>query len=382
MPVTRIDGARQIKDLSIGNAQIAAGANIALSKLAATVIQASGAQAFTADQSMGGFKLTAVGTPTAATDAANKAYVDATAAGIDWKASVRAASTASGALASAFANAQIIDGVTLVTGDRILLKDQATASENGIYIVAASGSPARAADADANAEVTSGLAVFVEEGTTNADTGWVLTNNGTVTLGTTGLTFTQFTGLGSLVAGAGLTKTGNTVDAVGTLNRILVNADSIDIGSSVLTDTSTHTLTNKSISGAQISSAVANATLAATASVANALKSATTSVDTSAAAAPTAGQVLQASSGTAAAWVTPAAQPIHVTRETPATTTAGTVYTLANAPTAGTEEVFINGILQEPGAGNDYTISGAVITMLYTLDTGATPDKIRVNYRR
>ena len=99
----------------------------------------------------------------------------------------------------------------LATGDRILLKDQSTGSQNGIYVVASSGSPTRATDADSNSEVTGGMAVFVEEGTANADTGWVLTNNGAITLGTTALTFTQFTGLGEVTAGTGLSKSGNTI---------------------------------------------------------------------------------------------------------------------------------------------------------------------------
>lgn len=380
MAVTKIHGARQVQDQTITNAQISATAAIALSKLAAVVIQAGGAQAFTADQSMGGFRLTNVAAPTAATDAANKAYVDGLATGVDWKASVRAATTAAGALATDFANASIVDGVTLATGDRILIKNQATGSENGIYTVNATGSPTRATDADSSTEVSAGMAVFVEAGTTNADTGWLLTTDGAITLGTTALVFTQFTGIGSLTAGNGLVRTGNTVDAVGTAGRIVVNADSIDIGTDVVTLAGVQTLTNKSISGGQITSAVANATNANTAAVSNALKSATTTIDVAAATAPTAGQILTATSGTAATWQSPAASPIFVDKETPANgTTVGTDYVLAFTPVAGSEHVYVNGILQDAGTGNDYTISGAAITMLSPLTTG---DKIRVSYRR
>ena len=191
---------------------------------------------------MGTNKITGLGTPTDGTDAATKAYVDSAAQGIDWKASVRAATTAAVTLATGLEAGDVIDGVTLVAGDRILVKNQATGSENGIYVVQASGAPTRSTDADANAEVTASFAVFVEEGTANADSGWVLTNNGTVTVGTTALTFTQFTGLGQITAGAGLTKNGNTLDAVGTADRITVNADSIDIASTYAGQTSIVTL--------------------------------------------------------------------------------------------------------------------------------------------
>ena len=180
---------------------------------------------------MGTNKITGLGTPTDATDAATKAYVDSAAQGIDWKASVRVATTATGTLASAFADGSTVDGVTLATGDRILIKNQATGSQNGIYVVQATGAPTRSTDADANAEVTSNFAVFVEEGTVNADSGWVLTNDGAVTVGTTALTFTQFTGLGQITAGDGLTKTGNTLNVVGTADRITANGDSVDIAS-------------------------------------------------------------------------------------------------------------------------------------------------------
>jgi len=161
---------------------------------------------------MGTNKITGLGTPTDSTDAATKAYVDSAAQGIDWKASVRAATTTNVTLASDLENGDTLDGVTLATGNRILVKNQSTGSENGIYVVAASGAPTRSTDADTGAELTSNFAVFVEEGTANADQGYVLTNDGAITVGTTALVFTQFTGLGQVVAGDGLSKTGNTLN--------------------------------------------------------------------------------------------------------------------------------------------------------------------------
>lgn len=165
--------------------------------------------------------------------------VDAARSGLDVKASVRVATTAAGTLSTSFANGQVVDSVTLATGNRILIKDQAAGAENGIYTVNASGAPTRATDADANEEVTPGLFTFVEEGTVNADSGWVLSNNGTITLGTTALTFAQFSGAGAVEAGAGLTKTGATLD-IGTAStaRILVNADNIDLATVTQSDTS------------------------------------------------------------------------------------------------------------------------------------------------
>lgn len=172
-----------------------------------------------------------VAEPTDPAHAATKGYVDAARSGLDVKQSVRAATTAPINISADLENGDVIDGVTLVTGDRVLVKNQSTGSENGIYVVVASGAASRATDADTSAEVTTGMFTFVSEGTTNADSGWVLTTNDTITLGTTALAFAQFSGAGQITAGAGLTKTGNTIDAVGTADRITVNADSIDIAS-------------------------------------------------------------------------------------------------------------------------------------------------------
>ena len=161
-----------------------------------------------ADLSMATYKLTNVGAPAADGDAANKGYVDSVAQGLDTKASVVAATTTAGTLATSFADAEVVDGVTLATGNRILIKNQADATENGIYVVAASGAPARSTDMNEGTEFP-GAYVFVEEGTVNADTGWVCTNNSPVTLGSTNIVFTQFSGAGTYTASNGVLLTGS-----------------------------------------------------------------------------------------------------------------------------------------------------------------------------
>lgn len=166
-----------------------------LGGFAAATLNDNGAP--TAPFSMASQRLTTLADPTSAQDAATKNYVDLALQGIAWKASVRAATTAAGTLASSFANTSVIDGVTLATGDRILIKNQAAASENGIYTVNATGAPTRATDADTGAEMAQ-AAVFIREGTTNAESAWVCSNDGTITLGTTGLTFVQFSTAGGV----------------------------------------------------------------------------------------------------------------------------------------------------------------------------------------
>lgn len=242
-------------------------------------------------------RITSVAEPTQATDAATKNYVDATKSGLDIKESVRLATVA--ALTATYDNgtagvgatltnsgtqaALQIDGVNAVNGDRILVKNQASAEQNGIYVVTDIGSISsnwvltRATDFDTATEVTPGAFTFVEEGNTIADNGYVLSTNGSITLGTTELIFTQFSGAGQIIAGDALTKTGNRLDVAvaasggieivsdalqlksglagdgltysagvltigGTSDRITVNADSIDIASTYVGQSSITTL--------------------------------------------------------------------------------------------------------------------------------------------
>lgn len=163
-----------------------------------------------------------------ATTAFVTSAVDAARTGLDVKASVRAATTAN----ITISNTQTVDGVALAVGDRVLVKDQATATENGIYIVAG-GAWTRATDFDTTTEVTAGAFTFVESGTANADSGWVVSTDGAITVGTTAIAFAQFSGAGQITAGNGLTKTGNTLN-VGAGTGLAVNADDIALSGQAL----------------------------------------------------------------------------------------------------------------------------------------------------
>ncbi|MEP7197243.1 MAG: hypothetical protein ABI851_12045 [Saprospiraceae bacterium] len=269
---------RQIADGAINDAKVQAGAGIVSSKLAdgANFIKKDGSVAMTGALNLGSQLITNVLTPSSGNDAANKSYVDTQITNVTTlftsKGTVKVATTANGTLATAFANSQTVDGVTLATGDRILLKNQTTQSENGLYTVNASGAPTRATDMDVWSEVP-GAWVTVQQGTANADTTWLSTADQGGTLNTTAITFTN------PITSGGLTSA-NFVDKE---------------------------IPSGSINGSNVT------------------------------------------------------------------------FTLANTPTAGSEHGYLNGILQESGAGNDYTISGAVCTFIVAPLTG---DKIRFSYRK
>lgn len=196
----------------------------------ADVIKKDGSVDFTGNQSMGGFKLTDVGAPTAAGDAANKSYVDGVASGLDLKSSVRLATAAAlpaytasgsgvGKTLTADANGALsVDGVAVALSNRILVKDEgAPHIDHGIYVVSQVGDGSnpwiltRSTDFDQDSEISNGAFTFVREGTVNADSGWVLITDDPITIDTTALAFTQFSGAGQIDAGDGLSKTGNTL---------------------------------------------------------------------------------------------------------------------------------------------------------------------------
>lgn len=221
---------------------------------------------------MGANRITGLADPVNAQDAATKQYVDAVKQGLDPKDSVLAATVTDITLSGT----QIVDGVDLAVGDRVLVKNQTIASQNGIYVVSASAWT-RAIDFDTSEKVTSGAFTFVEEGIANADSGFVLTTDGLIAVGTTPLAFVQFSGAGQITAGIGLSKIGNTLNVNvasnggieivnnslqlnpalagnglsysagvltvgGTANRITVNATAVDIASTYVGQTSITTL--------------------------------------------------------------------------------------------------------------------------------------------
>ena len=186
-----------------------------------------------------------IATPTDSAHIATKGYVDAARQGLDVKQSVRVATAAAINLSTNLVAGQTIDGVALVAGDRVLVKDQVTGTENGIYVSVASGAGVRSSDANGTAdtgELKPGTFTFVEEGTANSDKGFVVSTNGTITVGSTAIAWTQFSGAGSFTAGDGLSQNGNTINVNVTADRTVITSDAIDIASTYAGQSSITTL--------------------------------------------------------------------------------------------------------------------------------------------
>ena len=267
---------RQIADGAIDDAKVQAGAAIASSKLAdgSNFIKKDGTVTMTGSLNLGNQLITNLQTPSTGTDAATKSYVDTQIGNLnslfDSKGSARASTT--GNITVSNPGTAVFDGITLSNGERLLLKNQSTAAENGIYTFNGSGSAlTRVTDMDAWAEVPGAL-VVVEEGSTNADTIWLCTSNSGGTIGSTAITWMNIVTTG------------------------LTNSNFVD-------------------------------------------------------------------------------------KEVPSGTINGsnTAFSLANTPISGSEHLYLNGVLMESGSGNDYTISGASITMATAPLTG---EKMRATYRK
>ena len=197
-------------------------------------------------------KITSLATPSADTDAATKGYVDGVINGLDVKSSVDFASTANvagtysngaGTITAGSNGALAMDGGAPTSGQRLLLKDQTSNVQNGIYVVTNAGGAGaayvltRAGDADASAEISGGAFFFVEQGSANADNGYVTTHNGSPTLGSDAITFEQFSGAGQISAGSALTKSGNTINVAVDDSSIEINSDALRVKASGITNT-------------------------------------------------------------------------------------------------------------------------------------------------
>ena len=218
-------------------------------------------------------KIINVTNPSADQDAATKAYVDSVANGLDVKDSCRLATAAAlaavtynngnGTLTADANGALTIDGVATVANDRVLIKNQASAVQNGIYKVTTIGSGSaafvltRSPDADTAAELTGGTFFFVEEGTANADNGYVATHNGTPTFGSTNIQFQQFSGAGQISAGDALTKTGNTINVAVDDSSVEVSSDALRVKASGITNA----MLAGSIATAKLAGSITNAKL-------------------------------------------------------------------------------------------------------------------------
>lgn len=224
---------RNVGAVIIADANVSPTAAIATSKLAdgANFLKKDGTVAMTASLSMGTHTLTNLASPVNPDDAVRLVDLQNIQVGLDVKDSVRLATTANITLSGL----QAIDGLTTVAGDRVLVKNQTTGANNGIYI-AATGAWARSLDANTSALVTSGMFMLVEAGTSNATSGWALNTPDPITLGTTSLSFAQFNGGAQITPGVAIGKTGNTINVLyDTSTLAIIGSNLLALASGVVT---------------------------------------------------------------------------------------------------------------------------------------------------
>jgi hypothetical protein len=358
MPQSLIRGSTQILDGTIPLAKLVTGYSIPTANLVdgSNFIKRDGSVAFTAGQSMGGFALTNVADPVGAQDAMNLRTAQALVNGVSLrKARVVAVTN------RALTGLPTEDSVTLVASEVILLTGQTTASQNGPWVVAA-GAWTRPANWAA-ASTQKSTIFFVEEGTLRGDTRWIVITDA-ITVDTTAVTITQDTSAVSYTNGNGLSLTGN-VFAVKTGNGV-----SFDGGNNV---TLTLDGTNLSLSATGLK--VANGSAPGQVVLANAANVATMTTISGDATISGTGVVTLTSTG--ATGVVKIGKIKNNTTPSGTINSANTAFTLGSTPVVGTEEIYLNGQRLFPGAGNDYTIAAAAVTMLFAPQTG---DRVSADY--
>lgn len=387
----RANGSRQIKEGTLYDAQFAIDASLSLSKFAGTIIEADGGRAFAANQSMGGFRLTSLGEPVSVGDATSKSYVDRVAVGLrDFKESVRVATTSP--IENLSGASVLIDGVVLVEGDRVLVKDGASVdgvesvsgARNGIYRVGTVdlgvAALVRTADADDSVEVTSGMYTYVSEGDVNLCSLWVLTTVGPIVLGTTSLVFVHYDSA-RVVPGAGLERSGDILNVVAAAGgAIIVSEDGVGVSvddSSVAVVANNLVVKDGGITETKLAPSVVGDGLSGGGGLPLSLRL---------------GDGLEVVSGDARVkvgggtlFVGPSGLRLanlpenhllvgnsssvptirqRVIREIPVGDIDGvnTTFALSKSPVNSSERVYLNGVLRDVGVGSDYTISGNIIT--------------------
>ncbi len=358
-----------------GNIDIVA-ASITDAEVNATIIRADGNNAFTANQDMGGFKLTGLAAPTADTDAARmqdvrepnrkKAVRVTTAAALP---AVTAAGSGVGKTLTADAVGVLtVDGIATVLGDRILVKDQVAGADNGIYDVTTEGTAGvafiltRATDADTSAKMVSGTSTFTSEGTAYDNKGFSLITDAPITLDTTALVFSQTSGAGQITAGAGLTKTADTIN-VETGNGVLViNANDITFTADPTGTTNVAPSINVAAGGAGVK--VDEATINANGS--GQLEVVDAGITAAKIATSVAGNGIGGGGGTALF--------VDMVKDEFTCTSDDQTLILANTVTSGNEDVYLRGLHQPTSA---YTIGAALV---FTAGLQFNGDPVEVRY--